>query len=203
MTKLRQVVLAEPFDHLELVVDALFPDGFDAGTPGIRQPRSDRSPVGRIGNALDEAVTLQVVDESRDVARGVLEVHGEITQRGVAAAIQQKQGAESLDGAHVDVQILEELTHPDAVEASRLVAGQLMAGSKLAGKRGRCGSVHGVLVHSEGLHYHPIQGFGASYSRSRMFAALGEEAEFCRWVGLLGGEATLAAPTRRGGWAGA
>jgi hypothetical protein len=36
-----------------------------------------------------------------------------------------------------------------------------------------------------------------------MFAALGEETEFCRWVGLVGGQATLAAPTRRGGWAGA
>lgn len=36
-----------------------------------------------------------------------------------------------------------------------------------------------------------------------MFAALGEEGEFCRWVTRLGRHATLAAPTRRGGWAGA
>jgi hypothetical protein len=36
-----------------------------------------------------------------------------------------------------------------------------------------------------------------------MFAALGDEAGFCRWVDLLGGQATLAAPTRRGGWSGA
>jgi len=36
-----------------------------------------------------------------------------------------------------------------------------------------------------------------------MFAALGEEPDFCRWVRSLGGEATQAAPTRRGGWAGA
>lgn len=36
-----------------------------------------------------------------------------------------------------------------------------------------------------------------------MFAALGEDAGFCRWVGLLGGQATRAAPTSRGGWAGA
>jgi len=36
-----------------------------------------------------------------------------------------------------------------------------------------------------------------------MFAALGEEAEFCRWTSLLGGQATQAAPTRRGGWSGA
>lgn len=36
-----------------------------------------------------------------------------------------------------------------------------------------------------------------------MFAALGEEAGFCQWVGRLGREATLAAPTSRGGWAGA
>lgn len=36
-----------------------------------------------------------------------------------------------------------------------------------------------------------------------MFAALGEDAGFCRWVVLLGGEATQAAPTARGGWAGA
>ncbi len=36
-----------------------------------------------------------------------------------------------------------------------------------------------------------------------MFAALGEDAGFCRWVGLLGGQATRAAPTPRGGWAGA
>jgi hypothetical protein len=36
-----------------------------------------------------------------------------------------------------------------------------------------------------------------------MFAALGEETGFCEWVKRLGGEATLAAPTRRGGWAGA
>jgi hypothetical protein len=36
-----------------------------------------------------------------------------------------------------------------------------------------------------------------------MFAALGEEAGFCSWVGRLGHQATLAAPTRRGGWSGA
>jgi hypothetical protein len=36
-----------------------------------------------------------------------------------------------------------------------------------------------------------------------MFAALGDEAGFCEWVGRLGGQATLAAPTRRGGWSGA
>ena len=36
-----------------------------------------------------------------------------------------------------------------------------------------------------------------------MFATLGEEAEFCRWTSLLGGQATPAAPTRRGGWSGA
>ena len=36
-----------------------------------------------------------------------------------------------------------------------------------------------------------------------MFAVLGEEATFCDWVRRLGGEATPAAPTRRGGWAGA
>lgn len=36
-----------------------------------------------------------------------------------------------------------------------------------------------------------------------MFAALGEEAGFCQWVGRLGRQATLAAPTRRGGWSGA
>ena len=36
-----------------------------------------------------------------------------------------------------------------------------------------------------------------------MFATLGEEAEFCRWTSLHGGQATPAAPTRRGGWSGA
>jgi hypothetical protein len=36
-----------------------------------------------------------------------------------------------------------------------------------------------------------------------MFAALGEETAFCDWVKRLGGEATLAAPTRHGGWSGA
>jgi hypothetical protein len=36
-----------------------------------------------------------------------------------------------------------------------------------------------------------------------MFAAFGEEAGFCEWVGRLGRQATLAAPTRRGGWSGA
>src|SRR5258708_326131 len=36
-----------------------------------------------------------------------------------------------------------------------------------------------------------------------MFAALGDEAGFCEWVGRLGRQATLAAPTRRGGWSGA
>jgi hypothetical protein len=36
-----------------------------------------------------------------------------------------------------------------------------------------------------------------------MFAAFGEEAGFCEWVGSLGRQATLAAPTRRGGWSGA
>ncbi len=36
-----------------------------------------------------------------------------------------------------------------------------------------------------------------------MFAVLGEETAFCEWVVRLGGEATLAAPTRHGGWSGA
>jgi len=36
-----------------------------------------------------------------------------------------------------------------------------------------------------------------------MFAALGEEPGFCRWVTRLGRQATPAAPTRRGGWSGA
>jgi hypothetical protein len=36
-----------------------------------------------------------------------------------------------------------------------------------------------------------------------MFAAFGEEAAFCRWASRLGRQATLAAPTSRGGWAGA
>jgi hypothetical protein len=36
-----------------------------------------------------------------------------------------------------------------------------------------------------------------------MFAVLGEEAGFCEWVGRLGRQATLAAPSRRGGWSGA
>ena len=36
-----------------------------------------------------------------------------------------------------------------------------------------------------------------------MFAALGEEADFCSWVNRLGRQATLASPTRRGGWSGA
>jgi hypothetical protein len=36
-----------------------------------------------------------------------------------------------------------------------------------------------------------------------MFAAFGEEAGFCRWASRLGRQATLAAPTSRGGWAGA
>src|SRR5260370_38563800 len=63
--------------------------------------------------------------------------------------------------------------------------------------------IHGVLVHSEGLHYPLIQGFGPSYSRRAMFAVLGEETAFCEWVVRLGGQATLAAPTRHGGWAGA
>ena len=36
-----------------------------------------------------------------------------------------------------------------------------------------------------------------------MFAALGDETGFCRWVVRLGGQATLAAPTTRGGWSGA
>ena len=36
-----------------------------------------------------------------------------------------------------------------------------------------------------------------------LFAAFGEEGGFCRWVERLGRQATLAAPTQRGGWAGA
>jgi hypothetical protein len=36
-----------------------------------------------------------------------------------------------------------------------------------------------------------------------MFAAFGDEAGFCRWASRLGRQATMAAPTSRGGWAGA
>jgi sugar/nucleoside kinase (ribokinase family) len=36
-----------------------------------------------------------------------------------------------------------------------------------------------------------------------MFAVMGDQVTFCDWVRRLGGEATPAAPTRRGGWAGA
>jgi len=35
-----------------------------------------------------------------------------------------------------------------------------------------------------------------------VFAALGDETGFCEWVVRLGGPATLAAPTKHGGWAG-
>ena len=36
-----------------------------------------------------------------------------------------------------------------------------------------------------------------------MFVALGEEPGFCQWVSRFGRQATLAAPTRHGGWSGA
>ncbi|HSS94911.1 MAG TPA: hypothetical protein VLR46_13115 [Candidatus Dormibacteraeota bacterium] len=36
-----------------------------------------------------------------------------------------------------------------------------------------------------------------------MFATFGSEAGFAEWVGRLGGHSTPAAPTKRGGWAGA
>ena len=36
-----------------------------------------------------------------------------------------------------------------------------------------------------------------------MFAVLGQETALCEWVVRLGGQATLAAPTRQGGWSGA
>ena len=128
------------------MVHALFPDRLDAGAPCLRQPCPDRAPVGRIRDALDKAVALQVVDEPCDVARRGLHVRGQIPERGVAASVQAKQHAkaalgeavllgpalleqaqhvagdlhrtERLHGAHVDVEILEELTHLDAVEAS-------------------------------------------------------------------------------------
>jgi hypothetical protein len=36
-----------------------------------------------------------------------------------------------------------------------------------------------------------------------MFATFGPEADFADWVVRLGGQSTPAAPTKRGGWAGA
>src|SRR6202165_4024604 len=255
VSELRQVFFAEPFNHLELVVDSLLPDRFDLRTPGLCQPRPDRAPVGRVGDALDQAVALEVVHEPGDVARRRPEVLRQVTQGGVAAAHQPEQhaqaalaeavllrppfhqhaervagdlqGAQSFDGAHVEAQRSEHLPHPDAVQASGLIAAELVDGVQLAHCL-RGGGVHGVLVHSEGLHYHPIQGSESSYSRpdvrclreggrvlrvgrpagaggpgSSPYRARGRGRGGARHSAGVGRRATLAAPTGRGGWSGA
>src|SRR5260370_23074000 len=70
----------------------------------------------------------------------------------------------------------------DAVKPACLVAGELV---------GESGLIHGVLVHSEGLHYPVIQGLGPSYSRRAMFAASPDQPP------CLVGAARVALPPRR------
>src|SRR5260370_39102342 len=70
----------------------------------------------------------------------------------------------------------------DAVKPACLVAGELV---------GQSGLIHGVLVHSEGLHYPVIQGLGPSYSRRAMFAASPDQPP------CLVGAARVALPPRR------
>src|SRR5260370_42501239 len=70
----------------------------------------------------------------------------------------------------------------DAVKPACLVAGELV---------GQSGLIHGVLVHSEGLHYPVIQGLGPSYSRRAMFAASPDKPP------CLVGAARVALPPRR------
>src|SRR5260370_36287923 len=70
----------------------------------------------------------------------------------------------------------------DAVKPACLVAGELV---------GQSGLIHGVLVHSEGLHYPVIQGLGPSYSRRAMFAASPNQPP------CLVGAARVALPPRR------
>jgi len=65
-----------------------------------------------------------------------------------------------LDDACVRPHRVEQLAHVDAVQAARFIASQFVDGAWLAWFVG----LHSDFVHSEGLHYHPIQGSSASYS---------------------------------------
>jgi hypothetical protein len=54
------------------------------------------------------------------------------------------QGGHCLDDAHVDVERVEKLAHPDAEEAAIFVASHLVKGLNITG-----GGLQSVFVHSE------------------------------------------------------
>src|SRR4029077_5268284 len=68
VSQLRQVFLAKSFREMVLVLDAFLPDRLDPNAAGLGQVGSHRTAIVRVRHTLDEAVSLEVVDQTRDVA---------------------------------------------------------------------------------------------------------------------------------------
>src|SRR5438067_10382759 len=144
------------------------------------------APVGGLGNALDEPVFFEVIDEAGDVAWAGVEVVREVAQWHIAAATEPKEDAEPalaepvllgpsllqqvnraagkpdggqrLDGAQLDLERVEHRAHAGVEQPALLVPFQLPADPGY-----RVLQIH--VFHIEGLHYYQIQGSGRSYSR--------------------------------------
>ena len=113
---------------------------------GVESRSSARSPSGHVAAAVEAEQDAQPA-----LAQAVL--LGPALLQVVQGASRKAQRAKRLDGAHVDVQGVEQLAHADAVEPALIVPCQLAADP------GDSSSFNRVF-HSEGLHYYYIQDFG-------------------------------------------
>src|SRR5579864_4606757 len=149
VAQLRQVFLCHSFHQVYLVHEPFLPYALDALAAG----RGEAGPYGTavlgVRHPLDQAVTLEVVDQPRDVARRHGKVVRHLAKRQVAAAEQaeehahpplaetvlraptllekvqrlarEAQGRQSFDGRDVDIRWSKKLAKPLHVEAPVLV----------------------------------------------------------------------------------
>src|ERR1700693_1879236 len=94
MSQLRQVFLAHADGNHVLVLEAFLPDRFDPNPAGLGQVGPHRTAIVRVWNALDEAVPLEVVDQSGDVAWRGTEVRREVPEMGRPAPVEAEQHAQ-------------------------------------------------------------------------------------------------------------
>src|ERR1019366_4553303 len=95
MSQLRQVVLAYAIHHLVLVLQAFLPDRLDPNSAGSGQVCAHGTPVVRVGHPLDEAVSLEVVDQAGDVAGRRIEVIRQVAERAAALPVEAEEHAKA------------------------------------------------------------------------------------------------------------
>src|SRR5262245_28398711 len=183
------LVLAQAAGQRVLVLQPLFPDAFDLFPSLRRQAGEHRAAVLRVGHALDQAVTLEVVDQAGDVPWCRVERHRKLAQGRVASAQEaeqqaeaaraqsvvlgpallqelqgaggQAQGRQGFDRRDVDLEWIKKLAETLQVQAAVLVDAEAALLEELLPD---VIELHYRVFHSEGLHYYHIQLLVASYS---------------------------------------